>query len=86
MVVQPRNICGTFVEPFCTRMMSESFDAISTPVKFPNAAAVSVKSPGCKQLNAFCRHFHYEFVWQVASGGARVVVNGEDVHEVVLNR
>jgi hypothetical protein len=67
-------------------MMSESFDAIITPVNFLSVETVSVKGPRCKQLNAFCGHFNYEFVGQVASCDARVVVNSEDVHEVVLNR
>jgi hypothetical protein len=66
-------------------MMSESFDAVSVPVRFLYVNTMCVPGPRSKQLNAFGGHFDHEFVGQVASSEARIVVYSEDVHEVVLN-
>jgi hypothetical protein len=80
MVEQPSDICGTFVEPFCTRMVGKSLDAIIGPVGLLDVDPMRVESPRSEQLNALRRHLDYEFVGQVACCEARVVVYSENVH------
>lgn len=80
MLKQPENICGTVVEPTHAGVVSIPFGAIVSPVGLLDVGAMSIESPRSQQLNALRRHLYNEFVGQVASGEARIVVYSENVH------
>ena len=76
----PRSIGRVVIQPPGTGVMGKSFDAVIGPVWFLDVGAMHVESPRSQQLKRLCRHFHDEFVRQIASSETRVVVYSENVH------